>query len=231
MSNKKLIKQDAANDNLIGFDDIKVQTYDTMAATEEAPILGTDGNTKLIVKKTLSFGDAIEFVADIVDACIGDDGDYTPEGFDMAVRVEVFTKYGNFKMPSTITPVYQMLYETSIYEQILDMINIEQFKALKIAAQQKIEYRADMSASMATKKLNELLAKMDEIANASASVFAGIDSSQINKIMGNIADIGNINEGAIAKAFAHELATPKGKERLNKKALTHVSDDTIVLKK
>lgn len=150
-----------------------------LADTTVTPVAidGMDDIT-LNVKHTLSFNDAMLFVHSIVAMCTTGASPYTPELFDMAVRIAAITRYGGVEEPKDAAKSYRVLYESSVFDNVMDAINHDQFDILIDAASEKIKYERDKNISGEAERLSQLLAKMDNMMESSMEAIKKVDSPE-----------------------------------------------------
>lgn len=190
---------------------------------------------RLINKKVLSFQEAIEFVANLVDSCVSEKDElFTPEGFDFTSRLGVMTMYGNFETPELVEEAYQVVYDESLYDTIARNINLMQVFALQEAANKKIEYRLKMNISTAAAKINELIAKMDEVMSAGTGILSGIETGKANKLMRSLANMETVDEKSITDALIKEFVQherPKARSKKSTKTTPKNDSNIVVLEK
>lgn len=155
----------------------------------------------LDIKQDLGFNEAMDFVSRIVSSCYNEEtGEYMPEAYDFVSRYMVVIFYGGVTefedVDANMEKVYDVLYKTDVYETIVAEIDEAQYKALLDAASKKIKYYVDMELATASKKMQEVLDKIDAMTTASEGVFNEINSApfqdmikRISNSDGNITDI------------------------------------------
>ena len=152
------------------------------------------GELSIPVKHTLSLDEAMGFVSDIVESCVDmEAAEYTPEGFDMAVRINMMTYYAGVDAPKDLAKAYSVVYDESLREKLLGLINLSQANALIAAADNRIRHMREIMVSASTKKINELIYGMDSALNESMSVMERLSSDDMKQMVDRIADIRRYN--------------------------------------
>ena len=139
------------------------------------------------VKPMLSLKDSIGFVSDVVDSCVDmETGQYTPEVFDFAVRVNILSRYAGVDAPKDLNKAYKVVYETKVVETIMSAINSEQFALLVDSAKAKMEHMASFLITSTTSKVNELVSKMDDVMKTNADVVGNINSESFKDLLASM---------------------------------------------
>ena len=107
------------------------------------------------VTPTLQLEEALMFARDVVDNCYGEDGEYLPEAYEIALRAAVITYHTNIKLPDNTKRSYAILFGTDIVKCVLEHINMDQYDTIVWAIDDKIRYTNDS-------RKNELRAALDE---------------------------------------------------------------------
>lgn len=138
----------------------------------------------MAIKKTLSLTEMLEFVDEIANSCVDmEEGVYIPQAYDFAIRVATLTKYANFRMPASLEKQYQLVYETSAFEQVISEINERQFNDIISSIDKKISYMLGVLTSSAALQVRDIISKFGEIADVSMSAFGGIDPNEVQSVM------------------------------------------------
>lgn len=132
----------------------------------------------------------------VVERCFSsDDGSYQPEYRDFAERASTIAVYTNIELPASVEDQYDLMYKTDIYSAVYKNINSEQHYAILDAVDEKLKELVDGEAKNA-KKVIEM---MTELTGGLKDAFDGVDASDINAMVKNIAENG-IDEKAIVDA-------------------------------
>lgn len=179
------------------FDKIEKDTY---KGTESFEWHGVE----VVVKRTLSIKEVLEFVNDVVKTCFSaDDGSYIPEVKDFAVKSCILEKYANFSLPTNIEHKYDLIYHTDAIDEVLRRVNEQQFNEIIASINAKISHLASANIEAINKQMNELYTAFDNLQKQLEAVFSGIDPSDLTKLVGALGDKG-IDEEKIVKAYINQ---------------------------
>lgn len=154
------------------------------------------------IKRILPLDEAAEFVQDIVSYCVdADSGEYSPEGYDLAIRTGVLTRYANFTMPSSFDKQYALVYGTDAFDTVMKYINVGQFQDIVRAADRKISFTLGMLTSTAASEMMKVVKKLNEVADSSNAAFSKLDDDKFNDFVTGLAALGSTGENALAKAI------------------------------
>ena len=182
---KGLIKENIATEILEGTDDVEFQ-----------------------VKRTLTLPEMMNFVTNIVDSCVdGEMGEYTPEAYDFAVRVNVLKCYANFAMPENYEKQYMLVYNTTAFDQVMRHINKDQFGDMMRSVDKKIKFMLDILSSSAAAKVSEVIEKFNDIGESFAKAFTNIDAGAMTSLLENAAKMKDMSEEDLAKAILNVKAS------------------------
>lgn len=148
----------------------------------------------LDVVRTLPLKDSIAFMQDIVGMCF-DEGsaDYGPELFDFAVRAATLVYYGGIDVPKDLEKAYKVCYETTLYDDIYKVINIDQVHELTMGADRKLDYFKDLLCSSAAQKANTLMDQIGEIIKKNAEMLDKIEPDKVADALNTITE--KVNKG------------------------------------
>lgn len=154
------------------------------------------------IKKTITLPEMMLFVQEVVEACIdGETGEYIPEAYDFAIRSAVLTHYANFAMPANLEKQYWLIYNTRAFQQVLNNINEQQFNDIIRAIDRKVKYMLDVMSSAAVSKINEVIAKFNDVAAVSTKMFDGASPDDMAKFINGITKLKDMKEEDIAQAI------------------------------
>lgn len=185
------------------------------------------------IMKTIPLSEMIAFVQEVVEACVDSETcEYVAEAYDFALRVGVLTHYANFAMPKDIETRYMLVYGTSAFEQVVQLINRTQFTAIVKAIDKKIAYMLDVITSTAASKIGEVISKFNDIAEIGEKAFGGAEAEEMAKVMKNIAKIKDMKEEDIAKAILQSEDSSETKYGSDYKIVSDtITADPIVVTK
>lgn len=154
------------------------------------------------IKKTITLPEMMLFVQEVVEACVdGETGEYIPEAYDFAIRSAVLTHYANFAMPANLEKQYWLIYNTRAFQQVLNNINEQQFNDIIRAIDRKVKYMLDVMSSAAVSKINEVIAKFNDVAAVSTKMFDGASPDDMAKFISGITKLKDMKEEDIAQAI------------------------------
>ena len=139
----------------------------------------------LHVRRTLTFKDAMQFVADVAGSCADmEDASYMPSAFDFAMKLNTVACYAEIPVGKTeMAKMYRLIYETDIFHRVAGVICREQHEALVNAALNHVEYLRDMMTSTASGKVMEMLAAMGGFADSMQDFTKQVESEQFQTAM------------------------------------------------
>lgn len=141
------------------------------------------------VKRSLGMKEALQFVQDIVSTCFDEEeATYIPEIFDAAVRIGTLMHYAGFDVPKEADKAFKVVYETELFDSILQVIDGRQFDELIAGAKRKIAFKRDLLTATAAQKVTELIAKMDEVMSKSVEVIDKVDTEELSNTIKEIAE-------------------------------------------
>lgn len=155
----------------------------------------------VVITKTLSLEDMLAFVDSVVKSCFDQaTGAYMPEIKDFAIRSNVMERYANFTLPSKIERQYDVVMRSGAFEMVLNHLNAAQFNELIRAIDDKLKNAADVNIQTVFRQFDEVVDSFNNLQEKIGTLFSGIDSSDIENLMGAISD-GGIDEAKVVKAY------------------------------
>ena len=143
------------------------------------------------VKHTLGVKEAMAFVHNIADSCYDlDKGEYTPEVFDIALRINVLMSYAGFEQQKDIGKAYDVVYNTDVFEKVLNVINPVQYSILVDAANERVKYARDILSSSAAAKIDMLIEKLDDVKQDNMNVIDQINSESFKEMVDKLSALG-----------------------------------------
>ena len=175
------------------------------------PMRGSE-DAIITIRPTLPLKDMMQFVENVVSSCVdAETATYTPEIKDFAIRSEILTAYANFNLPSDVEKQYELIYGTDAVGQVLEHINGDQFYAIEMAINARIEHEIKMIETVLAAKTNEMIARIEMMVEQFETVFNGINSSDFNGVMKKLSEMDGMTEESIAKAVLgvqRDMTTP-----------------------
>lgn len=181
---------------------ISINAFDKIMKENHTPTETFEWNgVEVIVKKTLSFKEVLEFVDSVVKSCFSvEDGAYIPEAKDFAVKTCILEKYANFTLPNNVEHKYELIYCTNAIDEVLHRVNYQQFNEILAAINAKITHLAQANIEAVNKQMTELYSAFDNLQKQLEAMFSGINPDDFTKLLGAFGD-GTINEEKIVQAY------------------------------
>lgn len=163
---------------------------------------------EILVKRTLSFDEAMIFVKDVVQGCFASDGEYIPEVKDFLVKNYVIESYTNVALPSNTSDRYSLIYKSELADFIIPHINQSQFKSIMNAVDEKLRNISQANMNLVNKKATELFESIESIEAQMSDIMSSIGSEDIAKLIGAISD-GRLDEKKLVDAYKGNEMKPK----------------------
>ena len=156
---------------------------------------------EVVVTKTLSLGDMMQFVANVVSGCFDSEtGAYMPEVKDFFTKFNILEMYANFELPDDVSARYNLVYRTDVVERVYDHINNTQMIEIRSAIDAKIRSVLMANTSVITKKMDDMVSAFTTLQKQTEELFAGITGDDVKTVVGAIGD-GTLNPEEIVKAY------------------------------
>lgn len=140
---------------------------------------------EVVIKKTLSLKEMLEFVDGVTKSCFNEDTNaYRPEALDFAVKIFVLEKYANFNLPKNIELKYDLIYQSDVVSHIIPHINSEQFKEIISSINKKVDNLAQANVEAINRQMNELYNAFNNLQENLGTVFSGINPEDLKNAMG-----------------------------------------------
>ena len=164
----------------------------------------------VVVKKTLSLKEMLEFVDSVVKSCFTKDTNaYMPEIKDFVTRVCILEKYANFTMPSNVESKYVLVYQTDVVDRVLQIVNQAQFNEIRAAIGKKVENIAQANIEAVDRQMNELYNAFSNLQDRLSNLFDGVNGEDIRAVASALAN-GTLDEEKIVKAYMGQTAEAAG---------------------
>jgi len=120
-----------------------------------------------------------------------------PEVKDFAIRANVLDMYTNFTLPKDLSKQYDMVIRSGAVEMVLNYINYVQFNELVKAIDSKLQNTADANIQAFITKLDNVTTAFSDMQTEMEKMFSGVDTEDIGKLVGAIANGNNTEEGIV----------------------------------
>lgn len=179
---------------------------------------------EVVVKRTLSVKEVIEFVEDIVGACFAKDGTFLPQAEQLAIRSGILTYYAGFAMPESIEKQYDLVMKTDAVDMVQANIDGLQLQDIIEAADRKIDYLCDSNALTIKAEAEKVVAEFQKLGEQMEAVFNGMSADDIQKILGSIDQLGQVSEDKIVNAYMDRRQADDAEAAAN---IPDVPDDVV----
>lgn len=180
---------------------ISINAMDSIMKTQYENITTECWNEiDITIKRTISLGDMLSFVNDVVVSCFQDNGEFMPEVLDFAIRSNIILKYSNVSLPDNLEHRYAILYCTDIVNFIRGYADQEQVDEIINAIHRKVDYLCNTNVRAIQSKLNELISSFDNLQSKTADVFNNISSDDVAKLA-SVLSSGELSEEKIVAAY------------------------------
>lgn len=153
---------------------------------------------QVVIKKNLSLEEMMTFANSVVKSCFDQaSGAYMPEVKDFAIRANVLDMYTNFTLPKDLDKQYDMVIRSGAVEMVLNYINYAQFNELVKAIDSKLQNTADANIQAFITKLDNVTTAFSDMQTEMEKMFSGVDTEDIGKLVGAIANGNNTEEGIV----------------------------------
>lgn len=160
------------------------------------------GGVEITVKRTLSLTEMIEFVANVVESCFDDSGNFMPEIMDFAVKVNIATIYANIKLPKDIKKQYELLYISNITDSIVKQVNTQQLTEILNSISAKVKYKTDSRVNAAHAEIKKIAEGFSDTKSRLDNLMSFFSDMDVKDIVQKFA---NMDEKEFAREYASVL--------------------------
>lgn len=180
---------------------IAPDTFKRMAKKTDKAITEVKlGTATVKVRNTVSITEMLALTTSAVDTCFTSDGQYVPEMEDFAIKCGIIATYTNVQLPEELNEQYDVVYKTTLFDDIIGYINPVQYREIEYGVKARIENMIDadiMAIRNKYDKLADALSKFDEQITA---MFSGIEPGMLQDFVQAIGSNG-LDEEKLARAF------------------------------
>lgn len=160
----------------------------------------------IVVKQHLSLSEVAKFVDVCVKACFdSEDGKFTPEAKDPAIRSCIVAFYTNITLPENIESQYELIYHSYILDTIIKEIDRNQLDAILQAINEKTEHLAQANIEAIYSQMNKEYNALSNLYTQVSEAFKDVSPADIKAFLGAVGKNGNFDEEKIAKACLKEI--------------------------
>lgn len=192
---------------------ISITAFEKIMKETHIPTSTVEWNgVEITIKHTLSFKEALTFVDNVTKSCFTtEQNTYLPEIKEFAIRCCILEMYANFAMPSNIEHKYDLVYCTDAVTIVTAHINKIQLGELIDAINDKIDNLAQANIEAVNRQMNELYSAFDNLQEQISSIFTGIGSDDISKMVSAISG-GQFDESKLVQAYIDQTSTTKNED-------------------
>lgn len=140
---------------------------------------------EIIIKKTLSLKEMLEFVDGVTKSCFNEDTNaYRPEARDFATKIYVLEKYANFTLPKNIESKYDLIYQSDVVYRVISCINPIQYGEILAAIDKKVDNLAQANVEAINKQMNELYNSFNNLQESISTMFSDVSTEDLKNVMG-----------------------------------------------
>jgi hypothetical protein len=162
-------------------------------------------DNEVIIKRSISLVEMMEFCRDITDACFTQSGEFVPEILDFAVKSGVLTRYANFTLPDNLEKQYWLINNTNAYDMVIQYINMTQLSEIVNAANRKLKMLCDSDILAFRSRMDELIVLFGNMQKQTENVFSGISGEDIMTIMSAVDKTGTLSESRVVDAYMNRM--------------------------
>lgn len=168
---------------------------------------------EVTVRRVLPLHDVMQFVADVVSTCVDTEtGEYIPEVQAFAVRSSVLTMYANFTLPKDPQKQYDLIYNTTAFQQVLDVIDRVQYDEILYSINERIKHEVAMMESTMARQVAELTDNMTRFIKNSEEVFGSVHGDDMGALIKELSKMGKVDEEKLVNAVINSGHEPKPSE-------------------
>lgn len=156
------------------------------------------GGLDIKVKPNLTAEEMKEFYVTVIKATFDDDGDYNPVAKIFASRAATIALYTNVKLPQNTDRAYKLLYWTNLYDEVISMIDKNQFDHVMLAIEDEVHYLCETKISKVVREIESASAAITDFTDGMGDVLSGVSPDVFRGFITNMANHG-VNDEAIAR--------------------------------
>lgn len=154
----------------------------------------------IVVKTSLTFSEMLTFVNDVVNSCVGDDGDLMVEAKEYLVRYNFLVMYTNVNMPESLEHKYKIACCTDLVDTLAGYVCQTQFNNIMDSIDCKLQYIGDKNVAGIERQAQRFVDVMEDFQQKMEEMYSGIDADDIKKLVESIGN-GRIDEEKIVNAY------------------------------
>lgn len=190
---------------------ISINAFDKIVKETYTPTTTVEWHgQEIVVKRTLSFKEMMEFVDSVTKTCFTiSTNTYMPEVKDFAVKSNILEKYANFTLPNNIEHRYELIYSSDAIETVLNYVSHQQFNEIMASIDAKINNLAQSNIEAMNKQMNELYTAFANLQSQMEGMFAGVNPDNFNALISAFGNGGLDEEKLVDAYLAKTKVEPK----------------------
>lgn len=159
---------------------------------------------ELTVQKRIPFALVCEMVKKVADACFDENGEFSPEIRDFALRLCCVEAYTNVRLPEyNVEHQYEIVGRSDLWSIMLRVIDSDQMDEICNAIQDRIDARLDANRAAFEREINKLTQALDEMGKQVTELFGSVSPEDLQALLGAIGEHG-VDEEKLVKAVVAE---------------------------
>lgn len=159
---------------------------------------------ELTVQKRIPFALVCEMVKKVADSCFNEDGEYSPEVRDFAMKLCCVEAFTNVRLPeNNVEHQYQIINRTDLWFRMLQVIDPYQMDEINNAIQDRIDARLDANRAAFEHDVNRMLDAVNDVGKQVSDLFNNVSTEDIQKLVAALGEHG-VDEEKIVQAVVAE---------------------------
>lgn len=155
------------------------------------------------IKEFISFGEMLSLVNRCVEGSFGVDGEYLPELTDFYLKKETVDIYTNIALGEDPYEVYSLLYNTDIFDKVIENINLYQYEEIRRSIDRKIGHTLRSNAKEYNTKFDNIISALDQLSGNFMNIFSDTPTEDIAKLFGML-NRGEVDNEKLAESYIKE---------------------------
>lgn len=155
---------------------------------------------ELTIQKRIPFALVCEMVKKVADACFDENGEFSPEVRDFALRLCCVEAYTNVRLPEdNVEHQYEIVGRSDLWYVMMREIDSDQMDEINNAIQDRIDARLDANRAAFEHDVNKMLDAVNEIGKQVSDLFNNVSTEDIQKLVSALGENG-VDEEKIVNA-------------------------------
>ena len=159
---------------------------------------------ELTVQKRIPFALVCEMVKKVADSCFNEDGEYSPEVRDFAMKLCCVEAFTNVRLPeNNVEHQYEIVGRSDLWYVMTHMIDQDQMDEINNAIQDRIDARLDANRAAFEHDVNKMLDAVNDVGKQVSDLFNNVSTEDIQKLVGALGEHG-VDEEKLVQAVVAE---------------------------